>query len=226
MHLHVNNLRLLAIPALLVACQSAADEPADAAETANTQAASEPAAESTAESTAEPAGESSAEPAAEQAAISLEGWRPEHIPLPPEFAPTMPAGDERLLFAPGMFDAEAEDFWSYAFVMRIEEANVDASRMNEIFELYYDGLVLSVGGKEVGENPATVSIVRSGAGEFKATIDLVEPFVTMERINLNLLIEATSEGDKSTFLRIQASPQALEHEIWRSIKAAADSLEL
>src|SRR5688500_2734436 len=43
------------------------------------------------------------------------GWRTETIPFPLGFAPTLPyTGIEELRFAPGMFKAGSDDFWTYA----------------------------------------------------------------------------------------------------------------
>ena len=44
------------------------------------------------------------------------GWGKESIDLPPKFAPDMDwRGAVELRFAPGMFKADAADFFSYAF---------------------------------------------------------------------------------------------------------------
>ncbi len=44
-------------------------------------------------------------------------WRGERIELPPRFAPTMTLkGIEEIRFAPGMFKAESDWFFSYVFV--------------------------------------------------------------------------------------------------------------
>lgn len=159
--------------------------------------------------------------------VSLEGWKTERIALPPSFAPSLPAGDELLLFAPGMFDPVAEDFWSYAFVMRVEQGDLDAAALSELFEVYYDGLMLAVGeGKGIGSDPAQVDLRPAGDGRFEATVQLIEAFVTLEPMTLRVLIETEAEGPGRTHLRVQASPQPAGHGIWRSVAYAARTLEL
>lgn len=160
---------------------------------------------------------------------SLDGWSPETIALPPEFAPGLPAGEELLLFAPGMFDAEAEDFWSYVFVMSLDEGDLDAASLTDLFEEYYDGLLLAVGegrGLDMGVDPASVHLSSDGDNRYHADIDMIEAFVTGERLDLNILIEVTPLGPDSSFLKVQASPQPANHEIWKSLSYAVESLEI
>src|SRR5204863_171753 len=50
------------------------------------------------------------------------GWGKETIELPPQFAPDMKwKGVEELRFAPGMFKAGADDFFSYALLFWLPE---------------------------------------------------------------------------------------------------------
>jgi hypothetical protein len=160
--------------------------------------------------------------------VSLQGWRSERIVLPPEFAPSMPPGEEILLFAPGMFEATADDFWSYAFLMQIEETGLNVQRLTQIFEAYYDGLLVAVGeGRaEIGDDPASVHINSIGPNEYTATIRLIDAFVTDKPVDLNLRIQCEKIGDVSTLLRVQASPQSPDHSIWTGLAAAVQFLDL
>ncbi len=147
----------------------------------------------------------------------LASWQPETIRLPPEFAPGLPEGEEELRFAPGMFDAEAPDFWSYVFVMRLEEELGDEDSIARLLELYYDGLLSAVGGSrglELPDDPATAHVRTVGEGRYEARIEMIDAFVTGEPITLRL--EVVSEG---TTLRFAASPQPEEHAIWASLRA-------
>ena len=161
--------------------------------------------------------------------VDLSEWRSEHITLPPEFAPSMPAGEELLLFAPGMFDQNSEDFWSYVFLMQIEWSNVDATRMTTLFEAYFDGLLLAVAkdrGEDIGTNPAHVNVQQLDAQHYSLEVLLVDSFVTLETIKLHILVETTAEATGGLLLLVQASPQPQEHNIWRELKAAVHSLTL
>lgn len=162
-------------------------------------------------------------------ALDLSAWRSERIALPPEFAPSLPDGDELLLFAPGMFDAQAEDFWSYVFLMEIEWAEVDATRLTTLFEAYFDGLMLAVAegsGADIGSNPAHVDVLQLDAQHYSIEVLLVDAFVTLETIKLHILVEAETVATGGTLLKVQASPQPSSHPIWNDFDAALGSLSL
>jgi hypothetical protein len=168
------------------------------------------------------------EPKIDSKPVSLEGWRRELIALPPEFAPAMPTGLEVLLFAPGMFEATAHDFWSYAFVMQVEDFEPNVPQLTELFEAYYDGLLIAVGDgrAEIGNDPATVEITRLAEHEFSARVHLMDAFVTFKPIDLRLRIHCETGAAGATLLRVQASPQPTHHRIWTRLAAAAQSLDL
>lgn len=95
-------------------------------------------------------------------AVSLEGWQAETFALPPGFAPNLPAGTESLRFAPGWRDPSAVGFWSYAFVMWIDEAAPDAAHIEDLLKRYYNGLMTAfAAGKDISSTPAQVDVVRN-----------------------------------------------------------------
>lgn len=62
-----------------------------------------------------------------------------------------------MLFAPGWRDPNGEGFWSYAFVMWINEPAPDAARLDDFLEKYYNGLMTAVAadkGKDISPMPA------------------------------------------------------------------------
>lgn len=168
-------------------------------------------------------------PVEEAVPVDLSAWTSEHIPLPPGFAPSLPAGDELLLFAPGMFDAGSEDFWSYVFLIELDAPMADTGHLQSFLELYYDGLITAVGsgeGMTPPETPATVYATSNHESlehaVFGFEIDLVDTFVTQEPLHLFMSVVEESP----TRFRFQASPQPRTHAIWRTLAAAAASLEL
>jgi len=159
-------------------------------------------------------------------APDLGDWGRETIELPPDFAPSLPAGHEELLFAPGMF-AEGEELWSYAFVLRLEEALPDAERLGALLDLYYDGLITAVGGQrgvKVGANPAHVLVRETGPGRFAVDVALVDAFVTGEALILHMRVRAEPGGPGTSLLRITASPQPDDHPVWPRLEAALSTL--
>ena len=161
-----------------------------------------------------------------QASVSLDNWQTESIALPPSFAPDLPSGQESLLFAPGMFDQSAEDFWSYAFVLEMEIEELDAKAQTAMFELYFDGLLTSVASSKgvTLEDPALVAVHRVGPASFEGRVQLVDAFVSMEWIELHLVLEQSSASAKTTHITVMASPQPKGHPIWTDLSAARDAL--
>lgn len=148
-------------------------------------------------------------------------WRSEIIDLPPEFAPELPSGSELLFFAPGMFEEGAEDYWSYVFMLVINEPAPDAERLAEILELYYDGLIASVaeGAKlDVGDDPATVQVTDEGKGRFTATIELIDAFVTHKPIRVTARIQTSAAGGDRSRVQVEASPQPAGHPVWTQLE--------
>jgi len=73
-------------------------------------------------------------------------WRFERIDFPLSFAPELTyEGFEELRFAPGMFTAESETYFTYIFGMKItNDAALDAAELKSLLETYYRGLCRAV----------------------------------------------------------------------------------
>ena len=165
--------------------------------------------------------------AREPATDPLEGWTAETFALPPEFAPELPTGRESLRFAPGWGDRRAEDFWSYAFVMWIDEPAPSAARIKALLQSYYDGLMSSLAtgkNKDVRPSPARLDVVRSATNSFELRMRLVDAFATFEPIDLRVVVDSIADTEARTVLQIQVSPQPKEHAIWRSLQEASASI--
>lgn len=156
-------------------------------------------------------------------AVSIEGWQAETFPLPPDFAPDLPTGVESLRFAPGWRDPGAEGFWSYAFVMWIDEPAPDGARIQRLLETYYNGLMAAFAGDKaeaVSAAPARVNVERAGPGRYEARMRLIDAFATFKPIDLRVLIDTAARTNARSTLSIRVSPQPKEHTIWRSLDAA------
>ena len=75
-----------------------------------------------------------------------DGWHSETLTFPLGFAPDLPyRGLEELRFAPGMFDINTTDFWTYAFVWWInEDASVAPDDLAASLQIYFAGLSTQV----------------------------------------------------------------------------------
>lgn len=183
---------------------------------------------SPAEEATEPA-ESAEIPAPEPEASPIDGaalaaeWRPEVIPLPQAWAPELPSGTEVLRFAPGMFEEGAEDYWTYAFRIDLDEELAGQAAIASFLELYYDGLLGSVGkgrGFDMGDDPAQVQVGALEDGVHPIRIELIDGFVTGKPLTLHM--EWRPEGKTA---RIIASPQPKTHGIWNQLRAVVGVLE-
>jgi len=165
----------------------------------------------------------------EPAPISLDGWPAETFALPPGFAPELPTGSESLLFSPGWRDPTAEGFWSYAFVMSIDEPAPDAARVDELLELYYSGLMEAFARGDlvatIGDS-VSVDVVQHAPNHFEAEMHLIDAFATLEPIALRVLVDTVAVSDERSSVSIRVSAQPKEHEIWRSLEAAIASIRL
>jgi len=155
--------------------------------------------------------------------LNLDDWATETFALPPGFAPELPVGSESLLFPPGWRDPDSENFWSYAFVMSIEEQAPDMQRVQELLELYYDGLMAVFASNKDKESlikPTKVAIRQVKPNHYEATMHLVDAFATFEPMDIRVLIEAVADGDEHSFVHIRVSKQSEGHAIWKSLAAA------
>ena len=168
-------------------------------------------------------------PPPERAPTDLSSWRSEEITLPPAFAPEMPKGREVLLFSPGMFNAEAEDHWSYVFLMDIEEQGVSKARLEEVIELYFDGIIGLVGsGKSLNlpADPATVKFEAGRDNRYRGIVNTFDAFGDGQAIELNVRAHVQEQSDGRTLIEFQASPKTPGKDpIWWALDDALESLE-
>jgi len=145
------------------------------------------------------------------------GWRFERIDFPLDFAAGLDyEGFEELWFAPGMFTAGADSYFSYVLGVRIEEDTaVTEAFVQSFLEVYYRGLC-------EGREPALdlsgfkVVVEREDPG-YVAVIDMVDPFVTHEALRLRLEIEVHA-GARHTELFGAVSPLPVEAAIWKELR--------
>lgn len=155
-----------------------------------------------------------AEPPAETTTPScaaLPQWRYELIDLPPEFAPSLPAGAETLWFAPGMFKPDAEDYFTYAFSMEWNEpVEPTAAALEPMLVDYYQGLMAAVAGGE----PSREASVRVSEDGTTATVVMSDEFTKTPEIEVSLRIS----GDADC-LRVFATAKPSDG-VWSALESA------
>ena len=118
-------------------------------------------------------------------------WRYEKIELPPDFAPSLPAGAEILWFAPGMFEPDADDYFTYAFQLDFNaQLRLDGEAIDKLLFDYYTGLMTAVGGSQ-GRTPGPVQVRvdASPSGRYFAMIELTDEFTGGEEITIAVDLE-------------------------------------
>ena len=161
-----------------------------------------------------------------------EGWKSEVIVLPPVFAKEMTwKGIEDIRFAPGMFKANSDSFFSYTILFWLPgKQNVDAKSLQREFLRYYQGLAKAVSAGKISGEEFDVKFhpvkskakpemrdgdpVRSFVGEMK----WVEPFVTRKKQTLYLDVQSWyCAKAKRQVVFICVSPQEKKAAIWQQM---------
>lgn len=155
-------------------------------------------------------------------------WGEETIALPPDFAPEMKLkGEEKLLFAPGMFKAGASDFFSYVFVLRYPNDAVTTTQLLSLLEHYYRGLMTAVAQDKNYDMQAvrTVQVILTDEREsiLQLEVQTFDAFVTGVDITLHMRIETQSIGEGSCIVA-QVAPDSAHAEVWPLLAGAAASL--
>ena len=160
-------------------------------------------------------------------------WRGERIDLPPRFAPDMKwVGEEDIRFAPGMFTAEAEDFFTYVLVF-ILDTGTDISEQNIESELltYYRGLAASVMKSkqqvvdteafkaELSKTDAASSTPADATDvtHYNGSITWLEPFATQETQTLQVEAQVWQHADRPA-LFLCVSPKMRNHDLWKKLR--------
>lgn len=145
---------------------------------------------------------------------ALPGWRYERIDLPPEFAPKLPPGVEVLWFAPGMFEAAAPDYFTYAFSVTWEgDAIAGREALEGWLHGYYDGLMTAVAGAS-DRKPARPVQVTLAEDARSGTVATSDEFTGAGDLDIALRIAGDDEC-----MRVYATARPTE-ENWTALSAA------
>ena len=174
-------------------------------------------------------------------------WRGEEIRLPPGFAPDMSwKGIEEVRFAPGMFDAKAEDFFSYVFVFYLPDAKEpDSKELQKELLKYYRGLATAVAKGKGGVDAKSFRLTLNPPGKpdqdakpagdsqkeilsLRGVMQWTEPFATMKPQTLHLEIQSGKCGGRTArFLVVAVSPKTPEQAkpLWSTMRRILKTVE-
>jgi hypothetical protein len=155
-------------------------------------------------------------------------WGFERFGLPPEFAPGITyKGAEELRFAPGMFKAEAPDYFSYAFAAQLDSTTtISQQGINNYLLLYFRGLCASVAkDRKITIDTAAITVsVEKKKGTpknepaYTALLNIFGVFTNGAPVTLHADIKVlTDKVAKKVFLVFIASPQERTAAIWKEL---------
>lgn len=175
-------------------------------------------------------------------------WKGERIDLPPGFAPAMTLkGIEEIRFAPGMFNAKADSFFTYAFVFSVPKAQeLTPEVIKREMLTYYRGLAeaVSKGKVKKGDSekftfalepskeatgapkkiPASTKIT-----QYTGELSWIEPFATAEPQVLHFELQTWSDpATARNYLFVCVSPKARAETdtTWKQLREIRQGFEV
>ncbi len=156
------------------------------------------------------------------------GWEFERFSLPPSFAPGITyKGAEELRFAPGMFKKDSAAYFTYAFVVQLD--NIITVSQNDIRDYlfnYYKGLcnVTAQDRKLVIDTTQITATVEKKKGTpahetiYNASLDIFGVFDDGAPVKLNMEVKVlTNVATKKTYLVIITSPREKTDAVWKPL---------
>ncbi len=160
-------------------------------------------------------------------------WQFERFTLPPTFSQTFPyKGVEELRFSPGMFNKDSVNYFSYAFIARLD--NMPAFTQDQVKNyllVYFKGLCASTAKQrnltidtaqiavtiEPGVRTTGASVVSTPL-TYNAELHLFGVFADGAPVGLNAEIKVISDPrTQTTYLVYIASPQPKSNPIWQQL---------
>ena len=155
-------------------------------------------------------------------------WEFERFPLPPAFAQGITyKGAEELRFAPGMFNKDSANYFTYVFVVQLD--NVTAISQTDVHDYllkYYKGLC-SVTAKDrklvIDTTQITVAVEKKknmAAHEaiYNASMNIFGVFTDGAPLKINLEVKVLEAApSKKTYLMVIVSPRQKTDDIWKTL---------
>jgi len=185
-----------------------------------------------------------------EALILHTDWKGERIELPPRFAPAMTLkGIEEIRFAPGMFDAKSDSFFTYAFVFSVPKAQeLTRELIGKELLAYYQGLGEAVAkskGRSVDGSKFTFIIgtakdraatperfppsINVNVDQYTGELNWIEPFATAQHQLLHFEIWAwANPATARNYLFVCASPKVPSDTdaVWKELRQIRGGFEV
>jgi hypothetical protein len=161
-------------------------------------------------------------------------WEFERFPLPPAFAPQITyKGFEELRFAPGMFNKDSANYFTYAFVAQIDTlTKISENDVKNYLVYYFKGLCSSTAKDrkltiDSTQISATVNKIKKTGSEnwtrYDGTVNLFGVFADGAPVKLNMDISvANNQAGKKTYIFFLASPRVRNDAVWKQLYKIRD----
>ena len=164
-------------------------------------------------------------------------WEFERFNLPPAFAPAITyKGAEELRFAPGMFNKDYTNYFTYAFVVQIDDVKaISEAEVHHYLLNYYRGLcrVTAQDRKLIIDTTQIAVAVEkqkgppSGETVYNATANIFGVFADGAPVKLNIEVKVLTDAlHKRTYLFILASPRGKNDAIWKTLFRTRETFTL
>lgn len=146
-------------------------------------------------------------------------WQKEIFEFPIIFASQIRyTGFEDARFPKGWSDSTSNNFWSYAFAWKIEDAvDLTAKDLERDLKIYFDGLM----GKE---NTMTLFLEKDAGKQKTSYIGKVHTFDNFRKkqmMTLNVKVEKIfCEEQKKRIILFRFSPKEFDHKVWLKLNEA------
>ena len=155
-------------------------------------------------------------------------WEFERFELPPSFAPEITyKGAEELRFAPGMFNKDSANYFTYVFVAQIDKITpISQKDVQNYLIWYYKGLCsitardrkLSIDSTKITAEVKKRVTEVSNETAYDATVNVFGVFADGAPVKLNMEITVVNNpATKKTFLVFLASPRDKKNPIWNDL---------
>lgn len=164
------------------------------------------------------------------------GWDVERFSLPPDFAKQIIfRGIEDIRFTPGWGDVKSEEYWSYAFLWRLEgNREINAGILQDNLKEYYTGLIArnipirKIPAEKITPVVVTISKINTVNGDeetYSGTIRMLD-YMAQKPMMLHALIHKKSCPDPlHRFVFFEISPQPAAHAVWSKMNDLYSSFE-
>ena len=163
-------------------------------------------------------------------------WQFERFALPPEFAPNIPyKGVEELRFSPGMFVKDSSNYFTYAFVVELDNINsISRDDIKNYLLDYFKGLCGNTAKQRnlsIDTSKITVSVDKDESTgkdvHYNSTLGIFGVFADGAPVRLNMEIKVMNDkANSKIYLVFIASPLNKTDKVWVTLHSIQNNFTI